>query len=496
MAAGAWRESCDPFLWMIATEAVGPTCLDGSLVAGKYRLESLLGQGGMGSVWRAFNVQLDVPVAIKLLRADVAATDLGERLRVEARAAAKLVHPSIVRVFDIGESESGDPFIVMELLSGESLGTLLERGALPAVKAVQLLLPIAEALSLAHSRGVVHRDIKPDNIFIASQGNAVQPKLVDFGIAKVTSTANTGGPTITQTNTLLGSPEYMSPEQAQGLPDVDERSDIWGFCVVLYEVLAGQPPFYGDSVTSVLAGVLQDEPPPLETVANVDPALAAIVRSGLAKDRDARPSSIFELGRELASWLFSRGVLEDATGSSLEAKWLGRAVEDLTASPPATVAPRAQHEHATLVSVVRPSRLADSQPSVAPLRRASRALPVTIAASLAAVVAAGALLLTLLPARPASLAVAAALPPPPASPVAPAQAASRPVSPSIRLVATHPPAKPEPKSVSHPKISIPARPVPSVRPAQAAPVPAALSLPQALPPEPAPRKRSDLMNPY
>lgn len=447
----------------------------------------------MGSVWRAFNLQLEVPVAIKLLRSDLAATDLGERLRVEARAAAKLVHPSIVRVFDIGEADSGDPFIVMELLSGESLAALLQRGALPAVSAVQLLLPIAEALSLAHSRGVVHRDLKPDNIFIADEGSVLQPKLLDFGIAKVTTGAIAGGATLTQTGTLLGSPDYMSPEQAYAQPDVDERSDVWAFSVVLYESLAGGTPFRGESVATILRSVVQDEPVPLED-AGVEPTLAAIVRRGMTKDRDARPASIFELGRELALWLFAQGVTEDVTGASLEAKWLGRSNENVTFAA-GGLSPRAQHEHATLVSVVHPSPRVSGEPIALPLSTGRRWLPLAVAfgAAAAAVVA-----LSVVPFRHPSVATAATLPEAPAVPVvaaavAPARVEAVPQPIDISDIPPLPAPRVVTKSVATPKPTFAPPSTPASRAA------AAPSLPRALPTEPAqaPReKRADLMNPY
>jgi serine/threonine protein kinase len=333
------------------------------VIAGKYRLESLLGEGGMGSIWRAFNLQLEVPVAIKLLRPGQNSDELGERLRVEARAAAKLVHPSIVRVFDIGEAESGEPFIVMELLGGESLGELLERGALPAINAVQLLLPIAEALSLAHSRGVVHRDLKPDNIFLAREGDALQPKLLDFGIAKVTSSLAAGGAILTQTGVLLGSPDYMSPEQAYGRADVDHRSDIWSFCVVLYEAISGATPFSGTTTQNILRSVVQEAPLPLDILTNVDVRLSDLIMTGLAKDREERPASIFELGRALALWLREQGVEDDATGASLETKWLGRSSDTLHLTHPKSASsPLAQHEQATLVSVVHPKPRVSTTP--------------------------------------------------------------------------------------------------------------------------------------
>jgi serine/threonine protein kinase len=358
---------------------------EGSVIAQKYRLESLLGEGGMGAVWRAFNLQLEVPVAIKLLRAGMYSNDLAERLRVEARAAAKLAHPGIVRVFDIGEAESGAPFIVMELLHGESLGDMLQRGPLSPLTALQLLLPIAEALSLAHSRGVVHRDLKPDNIFIANEGSVVQPKLLDFGIAKVQSAMIPGGPTLTQTGTILGSPDYMSPEQAQGSSDIDERSDVWAFCVVLYEVLSGRAPFSGDSCQAILRSVLRDEPIDLARLVGLDPALSALIQRGLSKARDKRPASIFELGQELAGWLYAQGVHEDATGSALEARWLGRIGDASGSLPEGALSPRAQQEHRTLVSVVHPSPRASSDDFVIdlPLPRRRRWVPSALVATAA-----------------------------------------------------------------------------------------------------------------
>jgi serine/threonine-protein kinase len=340
----------------------------GRVIAGKYRLERLLGEGGMGAVWRAFHLQLEVPVALKLLRGGDNANELRERMRVEGRAVAKLVHPNIVRVFDIGEAESGEPFIVMELLNGESLGAILDRGALAPISAIQLLLPIAEALSLAHSRGVVHRDLKPDNILIATEGSVVQPKLLDFGIAKVRSALASGAPALTQTGMLLGSPDYMSPEQAHGSTDIDERSDVWSFCVVLYEALAGQTPFQGENCQATLRSVAYDEPLPLTAAAEVDPELSELVQRGLAKDREQRPASIFELGRALAAWLWAHGVYEDATGCSLEAKWLARPAE--AGQSHALYDPEEQrweYEHATLVSVVHPGlRPGSSDPVVLP----------------------------------------------------------------------------------------------------------------------------------
>jgi serine/threonine-protein kinase len=352
-------------------------------IGGKYRLESLLGEGGNGEVWRAFNEQLEVAVAIKLLPSDLHSAELGARLRTEARAAAKLVHPGIVRVFDAGESEAGEPFIVMELLKGESLADAMDRGPLAPVQAVQLLLPIIEALALAHSRGVVHRDLKPDNIFIAAEGGATQPKLLDFGIAKLTSDARSGTK-LTRAGTLLGSPDYMSPEQARGLPDIDHRSDIWSLCVVLYEAVSGQTPFSAPNCPALLRSIVEDAPRPLDAIASVDSILAALVGRGLEKDRERRYSSSFELGQALASWLVKQGVEEDVTGASLSLKWLGRSGGSPLDLEQLAVKPCAELEEGTLVSVVRPELSPSSLPDVERrARRGFRFMPKVAAAMLA-----------------------------------------------------------------------------------------------------------------
>jgi serine/threonine-protein kinase len=373
----------------------------------------------------------------------------------------------------------------MELLNGESLGGRLEREeCLPATTALQLLLPIAEALALAHSRGVVHRDLKPDNIFLSAEGGGIQPKLLDFGIAKLTSNLE-GGPTLTQTGTLLGSPDYMSPEQAYGRADIDQRSDVWAFCVVLYETLAGIAPFGGDSNATILRSVVQDKPVPIELLAKVDPKLAAIIHWGLAKDRDARPASMVELGRALAAWLASRGVRHDVTGSSLETKWLGPSAE-LTAGESRKPDPR--YDQATLLSVAKPPPSPSPSPSDAaielPPRRETRWVPLSVALSLVAVCVG--LVVWTQPAsgerRAASDLPANDAPAPPA----PRAAASQAVLPVEALPLERSQSRPSPESAraGSPKAAASALP--------------AATLPRALPRwSPPPRqKRTDLLDPY
>jgi serine/threonine-protein kinase len=351
--------------------------MPGDRIDGKYRLDRLLGEGGMGTVWEAQNLLLEVPVAIKLLHAGQSSTELIERLRIEARAAAKLVHASIVRVFDIGEASPGEPYIVMELLRGESLSTRIQREHLPPLEAVQLLLPIAEALSLAHSSGVVHRDLKPDNIVLCPEGDFVRPKLLDFGIAKVTGGANMVN--ITQRGMLVGSPAYMSPEQARGSDDLDFRTDIWSFCVVLYEALSGDVPFDGEGGGGLLRAIVADAPKPLNHLDGVDAALWGLIARGLSKAPEQRPATMFELGRALARWLRENGVREDATGAALDWKWLPRVASTIEPTPWVSLAPAVQEaggpEHSTFESMVRSERRAGKAPGT---RGAWRAVAVVL----------------------------------------------------------------------------------------------------------------------
>jgi serine/threonine-protein kinase len=197
----------------------------------------------------------------------------------------------------------------------------LERdGRLSAVQAVRLMLPICDALWLAHGKGIVHRDLKPDNVFVVQHEGAIQPTLVDFGIVKVKESE--GESHLTKAGDVLGSPDYMSPEQARGLDDVSHLSDVWSFTVVLYEVISGRTPFKGNNYNALLRQIVEDTPPTLQELSAGDAELSAIVARGLQKQPDQRFASMGELGRALAEWLISRGVTEDICGATLETKWL------------------------------------------------------------------------------------------------------------------------------------------------------------------------------
>jgi eukaryotic-like serine/threonine-protein kinase len=294
----------------------------GVIVEQKYELIRLLGEGGMGSVWVARNLTLDCLVALKLMRADFAQAvpGAGERMLTEARAAAAIHHPAIVQIFDFGRTRDGDPYISMEMLDGESLSaTLKRREKLPAVKAVQVLLPIADALVVAHARGIVHRDLKPDNVLLARLADGrVQPKILDFGIAKLDVPTT---PKLTLDGTVLGSPAYLSPEQARGQNDIDLRVDVWAFSVMLYELLTGCTPFAGESYNALLYSIMGQEPLSLMEHGVDEPELWAILARGMDKNRDTRLPNMRAVGRALAEWLLDQRVKVDITQAPIK-PWL------------------------------------------------------------------------------------------------------------------------------------------------------------------------------
>jgi serine/threonine-protein kinase len=305
------------------------------IIAGKYQLLRLIGQGGMGSVWLARNAALDIDVAVKLIRRERATPEAAQRLLQEARAAARLGHPSIVRVFDFGESEHSDPFIVMEILKGESLRDLLARKKrLKPTRAVRTLLPIASALTAAHSKGIIHRDLKPDNILLVPEADgAVVPKVVDFGIAKLHQ--DKFDTRFTQAGQIMGSPGYMSPEQLDGRSDIDARTDVWTFAVVLYETLTGKRPFEGNGYGAMLSAVMLKDPTPTTEHGAGDDALWAIVSRGLSKKLSERWPTMREMGVALAQWAVDKGIDNDITGISLFAHWLHSGDGPLSDAPSA-----------------------------------------------------------------------------------------------------------------------------------------------------------------
>ncbi|HET9960268.1 MAG TPA: serine/threonine-protein kinase, partial [Polyangiaceae bacterium] len=296
--------------------------LQGEVIGDRYRLERELGRGGMGVVWVAHSLVLGIDVAVKLIRAETAGPAVASRMAREAHAAARLGHPALVRVFDFGWTGRGDPFLVMELVQGETLSEMIRRECqVPVIRAVQILLPIADGLRIAHDRSIVHRDIKPDNILLSTDSlGRLQPKLLDFGIAKVGPTVGEGK--LTQFGTVLGSPEYMSPEQALGLDDIDERTDVWSFCSALYEMVTGSIPFAKSNYNALMHAIISEEPQSTVSQGVGDAAFWAILERGLTKERDKRFRNMTELGEALALWLYEHGIKADSCGNSLRAVWL------------------------------------------------------------------------------------------------------------------------------------------------------------------------------
>ena len=293
----------------------------GELIRGRYHLIRPLGQGGFGRVWVAHDALLDVSVALKIIYLEPNARQSEwERLLQEARSAARFRHPAIVRVFDFGQTERRDPFVAMELLDGESLFDLIRReGRLPGPRTIQLLLPIADALQTAHAAGVIHRDVKPENVLIAEDElGRLQPKLLDFGIARHTDVDRR----LTAKGAVVGTPDYMSPEQARGESGLDARTDIWSFCVMLYECVTGSVPFSGENYNALLNSIINAPPVPATALSGGDAELWRLMDRGLKKDPDQRWESMRALGEALALWLYERGGREDICSASLRTSWL------------------------------------------------------------------------------------------------------------------------------------------------------------------------------
>ena len=278
-----------------------PGLQPGELVDGKYRIDHVLGRGGMGIVLAATHEQLEQPVALKVLLSESAQPDLVLRFLREARAAVKIHSEHVARVFDVGTLPSGLPYIVMELLEGQDLSQVLRaRGLLDAEEAVGFVLEASEAIAEAHALGIIHRDIKPANLFLAQRPSG-RPilKVLDFGISKIPTKG--GEDVLTGAATIIGSPSYMSPEQMIAAKDVDARSDIWSLGVVLYELLTGAVPFNAGTMPEVVASILALPPRPIsELRPDVPAALQKIVARCLEKEPADRFLNLTAFVRELA----------------------------------------------------------------------------------------------------------------------------------------------------------------------------------------------------
>ncbi|WP_437566842.1 serine/threonine-protein kinase [Sorangium sp. So ce542] len=272
----------------------------GDILAGKYRVERLLGTGNMGVVVAAVHVELGQRVAVKFMRsADDVAAGAHARFLREARAAVRLRSQHVARVFDVGTLEGGAPYIVMEFLEGRDLAALLrERGSLSLDDAVEYVLQTCEAVGEAHAAGIVHRDLKPANLFVTHDvSGSPCIKVLDFGISKISG----ADLALTDDDQTLGSPYYMSPEQMISSKDVDARSDLWALGVLLYELIAGKTPFHADSLAEFYGRILAARPTPLrERRSDVPPELDAVIQRCLTHDREQRWSDVAAFAGALA----------------------------------------------------------------------------------------------------------------------------------------------------------------------------------------------------
>lgn len=426
----------------------------GRLVDGRYRVTRCIGAGGMGSVYEATQDEMGRKVALKILHVQLA-KDPGvlRRFRNEARASATLGHPAIAQAYDFGRTEDGAPFIAMELLDGRDLGEIIEaEGPLAFERAVAIAGQLADALGAAHDAGIVHRDVKPENVLLLEGDAGDVVKVLDFGISKF---ADGQTSVATRTGTFLGSPSYMAPEQVQDASRADARTDVYALGAVLYAMLSGRPMFSHSSLPMLIVAITNDPPPPLESLRPETPAaLLTLVERLTHKSPSERPQSMAEVSEALAEL----GPLHEAAP---------RPAPRPTPSP-------SEAEPAT-------PELSESRVELPVSRRPTVALAALTGTAIAAAI--GAYLFSRTPAEPTGEAIApettsSAPEAPPEPPEAPVGVDPPPVD--------SPPADEEPV-VEAPVVEAPAATRPSARRRRRAePSPSATSM-DTTPPDPTPR---------
>lgn len=282
------------------------TLIEGELVDGKYRVRRKIGEGGMGAVFEAENLRISRRVAIKTLNASAAARpEMIERFEREAQAAGRIGNDHILEVLDLGSLPDGDRYIVMEFLEGDNLGDRIKsRGAIDARVLAGLIAQVCDGLQAAHDAGIIHRDLKPDNIFLVHEkaGIADYVKIIDFGISKFQQLSS--DMSMTRTGTLMGTPYYMSPEQARGARGADHRTDIYALGVIMFEALVGEVPFAGETFNELMFNIVLAEPPSLQAkLPNLDPTFGQIVAQAMNREAALRFPSAKALGEALTAWL-------------------------------------------------------------------------------------------------------------------------------------------------------------------------------------------------
>jgi len=286
----------------VLKRAAKEDALIGQVLAGKYRIDEKIDEGGMGCVYRATHVLMEKTVAVKVLHPALAADDkIVARFTREAKAASRISHPHAISVTDFGESENGVVYMVMEYLRGRTLKDVIRsEGPMPLARAAEIVRQVAGALEAAHAEGVIHRDLKSDNIMLEEASGGDWAKVLDFGIAKIQQDVDVTDPGLTAPNIIIGTPQYMSPEQCSQAARIDARSDVYSFGVILFEMLAGHVPFAGDSPTATMMKHIQEPPPSmLDERKDLPASVAKIVEHALAK----RPEDRFQSAEEMADAL-------------------------------------------------------------------------------------------------------------------------------------------------------------------------------------------------
>jgi serine/threonine protein kinase len=457
---------------------------EGEILAGKYRVERVLGIGGMGVVVAAHHIQLDKRVALKFLLPEATANaEVVARFAREARAAVKIESEHVARVIDVGAMESGAPYMVMEYLVGSDLAhRLQEHGAIPIEEAIDYLLQACEAIAEAHAAGIVHRDLKPANLFLTRRADGSSlVKVLDFGISKATPPVGSQPDmSLTKTASVMGSPLYMAPEQMRSTRSVDARADIWALGVILYELLSGKVPFEATTMPELCAMVLTEAPAPLrDKRPDTPPGLWAIIERCLQKDPAQRFGNVSDLANALASFAPARSRLSiDRISKVLRAA--GVATASLV--PPAEAGAAARIGDSTSAAWSPSSTSSSRGPSKLPWLLGLGA--VVVAVGVAALGLRGGHAEVAAPSSPVPAPPAAAAPAP--VQLAPAPAAIE--APIAAVASPAPSSAPAPSGVAaapRPAQARPkAAPAKRVEPA-AAPAPVA---PPAAPPAPAPKK--------
>ncbi len=449
-----------------------PSALEpGSVLAGRFRVVRCMGVGGMGAVYEIEHELTKHRRALKLLHASMAAIPgVVERFLREASAAGRVGNPHIVESFDAGTLDTGEPYLVMEMLRGETLASCIERGPMPIAEVVDLIGQAAAGVHAAHEAGIVHRDLKPDNLFVVDVEGRPFVKILDFGISKF-DPGKTGGMALTQEGAALGTPYYMSPEQIRGEANLDARTDVYALGVILYECVAGFRPFEADALTQLAVLIHTGKPKPLSEIrSDLPPGFSDLVAMAMATDREQRIQSARGLRAELEKFgsISFRGTTGTGPSPSM-------------AMAPPTAPARSLATSAAAVSV-RPV-------TPVPPRKKSQGVPIAAGFGILAAAAIGAVMFHRssttpsadTPPAPSVVApVAAVAPPPvdttPVEPVAapaPAPSVARPApSAATHLALAKGPSAHAPSPVVSPTLAPPAPPVVIAPPAVPGPAPA------------------------